>query len=183
MGGSCTPTWYVKGSSFIVHLIIKLNYVVSRYLNMQHYFSLITHQASAWLSLPWTTSTPTLPLLLKMPAIHHQFVLHWWLECAPSTDIITRQISWRCTKLRWVCIIKLTIRYLFYCIPVLHPHHKLNYFKTAGWEADWIKAAHSIVCEEFNRTYAFMDIDNPNINPKEVSKISIIYFGFNLIHF
>ena len=42
---------------------------------------------------------------------------------------------------------------------VLHPCHKLHYFKTAGWQDEWIETAHNIVCEEFDRTYAFMDFD------------------------
>ena len=43
---------------------------------------------------------------------------------------------------------------------VLHPRHKLHYVKTAGWEDEWIKMAHNIICEEFDRTYAFMDLDD-----------------------
>jgi hypothetical protein len=48
---------------------------------------------------------------------------------------------------------------------VLHPRHKLHYFKTAGWQPEWIEAAHVILQEEFDRTYAFMDWDN-EILPK-----------------
>lgn len=44
--------------------------------------------------------------------------------------------------------------------PVLHPRHKLHYFKKAGWEETWIEAAHDIVRTEFDETYAFMDVDN-----------------------
>jgi len=43
---------------------------------------------------------------------------------------------------------------------VLHPRHKLQYFKNAGWDEAWIETAHAIVREEFDRTYAFMDVDN-----------------------
>jgi hypothetical protein len=34
-----------------------------------------------------------------------------------------------------------------YCplLSVLHPHYKLNYFKSAKWEDDWIKAATQLV--------------------------------------
>jgi hypothetical protein len=52
--------------------------------------------------------------------------------------------------------------YLFYfkCSPtVLHPRHKLHYFKKAGWEEACIETAREIVCAEFDQTYAFMDID------------------------
>ncbi len=31
------------------------------------------------------------------------------------------------------------------CNLVLHPHHKLSYFKQAGWPADWINTAEDIV--------------------------------------
>jgi hypothetical protein len=37
---------------------------------------------------------------------------------------------------------------------VLHPRHKLEYFKTQNWEADWIATAQELVREEYNRTYA-----------------------------
>ena len=53
---------------------------------------------------------------------------------------------------------------------VLHPRHKLHYFKTAGWEDSWIKTAHAIVREEFDRTYAFMDVDHHADPPNEVRK-------------
>jgi DNA-dependent RNA polymerase auxiliary subunit epsilon len=43
---------------------------------------------------------------------------------------------------------------------VLHPRHKLHYFKTAGWENTWIETARTIVREEFDRTYAFMDVES-----------------------
>lgn len=41
---------------------------------------------------------------------------------------------------------------------VLHPRHKLKYFENAGWEEEWIDTARQIVRDEFDRTYAFMDI-------------------------
>jgi len=44
-------------------------------------------------------------------------------------------------------------------LPVLHSCHKLHYFKKAGWEDSWIEAARNIVHMEFDKTYAFMDID------------------------
>ncbi|KDR74203.1 hypothetical protein GALMADRAFT_51209, partial [Galerina marginata CBS 339.88] len=36
---------------------------------------------------------------------------------------------------------------------VLHPRHKLKYFEKAGWQADWIDEARSIVETEFKRSY------------------------------
>jgi hypothetical protein len=43
------------------------------------------------------------------------------------------------------------------CLVVLHPHHKLDYFKTAGWDDEWIETARNIVCEEFERSYKVSD--------------------------
>ncbi|KAG1726197.1 uncharacterized protein EDB91DRAFT_1009486, partial [Suillus paluster] len=36
---------------------------------------------------------------------------------------------------------------------VLHLHHKLSYFKLAGWEDDWINTAEALVHDEFEWSY------------------------------
>ena len=36
---------------------------------------------------------------------------------------------------------------------VLHPHHKLMYFKAADWPDEWINTAKDLVTTEFERTY------------------------------
>jgi hypothetical protein len=36
---------------------------------------------------------------------------------------------------------------------VLHPRHKLSYFKAAKWESEWIQAAEAIVHSEYERSY------------------------------
>jgi hypothetical protein len=36
---------------------------------------------------------------------------------------------------------------------VLHPHHKLGYFRNAGWEQDWIDTAKDLVHDEFDQSY------------------------------
>ena len=48
---------------------------------------------------------------------------------------------------------------------VLHPRHKLQYFKKAGWEESWIKTSHDIVRTEFDQTYAFMDVEEHSDAP------------------
>ncbi len=42
--------------------------------------------------------------------------------------------------------------------PVLHPHHKLQYFEDIGWEEDWIKTARDIVRAEFEHKYIFLEV-------------------------
>jgi hypothetical protein len=44
-------------------------------------------------------------------------------------------------------------------LPVLHPRHKLQYFRDAEWETDWIDDATDIVCAEFERAYAALPVD------------------------
>jgi cobalamin biosynthesis Co2+ chelatase CbiK len=41
---------------------------------------------------------------------------------------------------------------------VLHPRHKLEYFKKQKWEDLWVQAAHEIVRREFDRSYASVDV-------------------------
>jgi hypothetical protein len=40
---------------------------------------------------------------------------------------------------------------------VLHPRHKLEYFKKQKWEDSWIQDAHDIVRRNFDRSYAMVD--------------------------
>ncbi|OJA12661.1 hypothetical protein AZE42_13159 [Rhizopogon vesiculosus] len=46
---------------------------------------------------------------------------------------------------------------------VLHPHHKLFYFKSAGWEDDWINTAEALVRDEFERSYLDMEIEDDDV--------------------
>ena len=39
-------------------------------------------------------------------------------------------------------------------ITVLHPRHKVAYFKSANWEPEWIESAEKIVRKEYERSYA-----------------------------
>ncbi|TFY76101.1 hypothetical protein EWM64_g7913 [Hericium alpestre] len=43
---------------------------------------------------------------------------------------------------------------------VLHPRHKLAYFKAARWEQDWIDTARNVVREEFDRSYASREVED-----------------------
>ena len=46
-------------------------------------------------------------------------------------------------------------------LEVLHPRHKLDYFKSAKWDDEWFKTAKQIVRDEFERTYKDSGDDNP----------------------
>ena len=43
---------------------------------------------------------------------------------------------------------------------MLHPQHKLSYFKGAQWEDDQIKTVEQLVREEFERSYLSVDVNS-----------------------
>ena len=137
-----------------------MNHCFLRSSRMRHSFFLAIHQASAQWYLPWTTLTTILWLQPKTLNIRSQFVLHLQLENELLIDTTTKQITQRFTGLQWASPVWVAslVQFLTFSL-VLHPRHKLHYFKTAGWKDDWIETLHDIVCEEFDRTYAFMDFD------------------------
>ena len=94
-----------------------------------------------------------------------------------NQNTTTKQITLRCTESPWV-IINLSTYFNGYDFTdiflVLHPRHKLHYFKTAGWEDDWIETARVIVHAEFDRIYAFMDFDNEVIT---VNNVCFLYLS------
>ena len=47
-------------------------------------------------------------------------------------------------------------------IQVLHPSHKLDYFKSVDWEDEWVKVAKDIVHMEFEQAYAGLQDHNGN---------------------
>ncbi|KIK19179.1 hypothetical protein PISMIDRAFT_108170 [Pisolithus microcarpus 441] len=49
---------------------------------------------------------------------------------------------------------------LYWIAMVLHPLHKLEYFKQAKWEVAWIDGAHDLVRNTYNLSYASCYINN-----------------------
>jgi hypothetical protein len=58
---------------------------------------------------------------------------------------------------------------------VLHPRHKLDYFKAAKWEKEWIDTARRIVREEYERTYKAPDKSTTR-NAEHDTAIKVCYF-------
>ena len=44
------------------------------------------------------------------------------------------------------------------CMIVLHPKHRLEYFKKKGWDKTSVKAAQKLVFKEFDCAYAHLPI-------------------------
>jgi hypothetical protein len=68
--------------------------------------------------------------------------------------------------------------------PVLHPRHKLKYFKTVGWEDEWIDAAEQIVRDEFEQKYTNLpdrvdDDDNIVMLSPKKSKVCVHKYPIN----
>lgn len=106
-------------------------------------------------SWPWTTLTVFLELSLNPLSTLFPSTLPWSWEKKRSIDITTRPITWRFIGLWWVCTVLLFTSFQPECLwSVLHPHHKLAYFRTQDWEDHWVQTAHDLVREEFNHLYA-----------------------------
>jgi hypothetical protein len=65
---------------------------------------------------------------------------------------------------------------------VLHPCHKLEYFKRARWDDEWIVTAYKIVQTEFNHAYAFMELNEPDIQPPLLCSSSDSFNLFFVTH-
>jgi len=65
---------------------------------------------------------------------------------------------------------------------VLHPQHKLAYFKNAGWEDEWIKTAEHIVCTEYECSYACKGDaeDGEAMGDEGAANIVCHYHGINV---
>ena len=116
---------------------------------------LVGLQASPLSSRRWTTSTRSWRL---PPIAHLNFPLpsEQLSRLGRTRSIVTttKQINQRCTVLLWVSLPFFRLQYsVTIIILVLHPRHKLEYFKAQNWEHEWIQAARNIVRDEFDRSY------------------------------
>ena len=143
--------------------------------NMLHSFFLEQHPILQWLSPSWTilinislqacltyhSQCPSVRLLLWASVLSISTI--WWL------------ISQKCIKSQWVRFQYYFLTTLFWltCLLVLHPHHKLNYFKKAKWDNEWIDMARQIVWDEFECSYkdcSAADLTTSNADHNSESK-------------
>ncbi|KAF8263871.1 hypothetical protein EI94DRAFT_1595283, partial [Lactarius quietus] len=54
---------------------------------------------------------------------------------------------------------------VYHIAMVLHPRHKLEYFKTIGWSEEWCMMAHQIVHDTFDHNYKTLPIPNGGLTP------------------
>ena len=70
------------------------------------------------------------------------------------------------------------IYYFSYVLLVLHPRHKLKYFKNAGWEDECIKKAEEIMCKEFDKSYGSLDASWAVLQSSKSKVCSLYYLSF-----
>ncbi|KAG2097505.1 uncharacterized protein F5147DRAFT_816504 [Suillus discolor] len=62
---------------------------------------------------------------------------------------------------------------------VLHPRHKLQYFRMAQWDQDWIATAEQLVRNEFDLNYANLDVPDGGMEIDDtehsVAKVKLCY--------
>jgi hypothetical protein len=106
---------------------------------------------------PWITLMNTLPLL-QLTTTLSQSRLPLLSAKKLSTVIMTKQIIRKFSGSLWVCNSYLfNCKSIYYPLLVLHPRHKLQYFKHAGWQDDWIERAEEIVRTQFDLSYGSLD--------------------------
>lgn len=63
-----------------------------------------------------------------------------------------------------------------YIYAVLDPKRKLEYFRSAGWEEEWIETARDIVEAEFEQGYSHMGDDNNETDSEAVSNFFLQFY-------
>jgi hypothetical protein len=58
---------------------------------------------------------------------------------------------------------------------VLHPRHKLSYFKNAGWEDEWIDTAEALIRDEYKHSYEHMIVKDCVNNAKDNQDLGDAY--------
>ena len=73
--------------------------------------------------------------------------LNWYYELTDMSEVyqIAMSKSWN--------TLYVFVRLINYHTIVLHPYHKLSYFKTAGWEQDWIDTTKDLLWKEYEQPY------------------------------
>lgn len=76
--------------------------------------------------------------------------------------------------LLWVSTQHLYLTFItsFLTFAVLHPWHKLEYFKQAKWEQDWIDTALDLVREMYDSSYALLEVEEETLEHEAEEEIT-----------
>ena len=131
-------------------------HLLYRYSRTQLYSFPKEHPALPLSSPPWITSMNTLPRPPSTTNTLSQSRLPSQSAKKLLTGTMTKRITLRCSGSQWVRP-SYGFNAVSHLLLVLHPRHKLRYFKNAGWQDDWIKWVEEIVCTEFDLSYGSLD--------------------------
>ena len=144
-----------------------------RYSRMPHCSFPEERPASQPSYQPWTTSTNISPLPLSTTSILWRSRRPLQLVKKLSTVTMTKLTTPRCFGLQWVCIFLFFHCFFSYLRLVLHPRHKLHYFKNAGWQDEWIERAEEIVRTEFDLSYGSLDTSWATSRENQLAKSKV----------
>ena len=102
------------------------------------------------------------------------------LAIKAALTISKKTLNWYYDKMDHSEVFRIAMGMTFLCfnvvshlLLVLHPCHKLQYFKNAGWQDDWIEQAEEIVHTEFNLLYGSLDTSWATSQETQLSKAKV----------
>ncbi|TFY74982.1 hypothetical protein EWM64_g9031 [Hericium alpestre] len=116
----------------------------------------------------FSRGTPNLATVI--PAMDH---IDFWLttDACDSKYHLAIWASLNVAKCTLNCYYTMTdLSEVYRIAMVLHPRHKLTYFKNAKWEQDWIDTAREVVQDEYDHSYALREVEGDDRDDQEVAQ-------------
>lgn len=70
-----------------------------------------------------------------------------------------------------------------YILLVLHPRHKLRYFKNAGWTDEWVDEAETILRTEFDKSYGSVDASWAAQSKSKVCNFELLFIIIKVLYY
>ena len=107
---------------------------------------------------------------MMFPFTHHSVLPKITLNCYYSMTHISE--VYRIAMGMYLIDLSTSSANCVYYLLVLHPQHKLSYFKTAKWESEWIQVAKVIVHSECEYSYKPCEYDDASGDDDLMSTIA-----------
>ncbi|TFY76146.1 hypothetical protein EWM64_g7868 [Hericium alpestre] len=116
----------------------------------------------------FSRGTPNLATVI--PAMDH---IDFWLttDACDSKYHLAIWASLNVAKCTLNCYYTMTdLSEVYRIAMVLHPRHKLTYFKNTKWEQDWIDMAREVVQDEYDHSYALREVEGDDRDDQEAAQ-------------